>query len=370
MRFRKRVKVFPGFSLNFSNSGISSTVGVKGANINFSKRGTYFNSSIPGTGLYDRQKIGGFQNSTSSTNNFSDIPENSINIPEILIGEIKSADPNELTSTNLAEIKESLLEAYNDRNELTNEIFLTQKKIKTAKVIHTISQLLIFGLFIKSFKNNVVALEEYFSDIKDQLENSFVDIDILFENTFEDKYLVMVDKYKELLNSNMIWDITSSHLQDMKLTRSAASTVVTRQQVRFKFDNIEIIKSKYQAFHLENKNGGDLYIYPAFIIMLNKDKRFALIDIYDFDLNFSEQKFLEEEKVPNDTKIIDKTWAKVNKNGTPDKRFNGNYEIPIVLYGEINVTSKYGLNESYSFSSFEKSKEFAEVFNSYKSLFN
>lgn len=370
MRFRKRVKVFPGFSLNFSNSGISSTVGVKGASINFSKRGTYFNSSIPGTGLYDRQKTGGFQNLTSPTNNFSDIPESPIYRPDILIGEIKSVDSSELTSTNLTELKESLLEVYDDRNELANEIFLTQKKIKTARTIHTVCQVLIFGLFIKSFKNNVLKLEEYLSDIKKQLENSFLDIEILFENAFEDKYAEMVNKYKVLLNSNMIWDITSSHQQDMKLTRSAASTVVTRQAVQFKFDNIDIIKSKYEAFHLENKNGGDLYIYPAFVIMLNKDKKFALIDINEFELNFLEQKFLEEEKIPNDTKIIDKTWAKVNKNGTPDKRFNGNYEIPIVLYGKINVTSKSGLNESYSFSSFEKSKEFAETFNSYKSILN
>ena len=104
MRFRKRVKVFPGFSLNFSSSGISSTIGVRGASINFSKRGTYFNSGIPGTGFYDRQKIGGFQNSNSVTpiNSFSNIPENqNIYESEILIGEIKSSDSNDLTSTNL-----------------------------------------------------------------------------------------------------------------------------------------------------------------------------------------------------------------------------------------------------------------------------
>ena len=57
MRFRRRAKLFPGVYLNFSKSGIS-TIGVRGASINIGKQGTYLNTGIPGTGIYDRQKIG------------------------------------------------------------------------------------------------------------------------------------------------------------------------------------------------------------------------------------------------------------------------------------------------------------------------
>jgi hypothetical protein len=35
-------------------------------------------------------------------------------------------------------------------------------------------------------------------------------------------------------------------------------------------------------------------------------------------MKFLQQKFFEEQKIPSDTTIIDKTWAKVNKNGTAD----------------------------------------------------
>ena len=55
--FRKRVKVFPGVHLNFSKRGVSTSIGPKGAKITLGKRGTYLNTSIPGTGLYSRQKI-------------------------------------------------------------------------------------------------------------------------------------------------------------------------------------------------------------------------------------------------------------------------------------------------------------------------
>ena len=58
MRFRKRINLFSGFSLNISKSGLSSTIGTKGLSINTGKNGSYLNTGIPGTGIYDRQKIG------------------------------------------------------------------------------------------------------------------------------------------------------------------------------------------------------------------------------------------------------------------------------------------------------------------------
>lgn len=58
-RFRDRYKIAPGFYMNLSNSGISFTVGPKGFNINHGKRGTFLNTSVPGTGLYRRDHIDG-----------------------------------------------------------------------------------------------------------------------------------------------------------------------------------------------------------------------------------------------------------------------------------------------------------------------
>lgn len=56
-RFRKYITIFPGVRLNISKSGISLTFGTKGASVNVGKDGAYLNTSIPGTGWYNRQKI-------------------------------------------------------------------------------------------------------------------------------------------------------------------------------------------------------------------------------------------------------------------------------------------------------------------------
>ncbi len=65
--FRRRKKIAPGVYINMSKKGISTTVGPKGASMTFGPNGTYMNTSIPGTGLYNRKKIGshGKQGATS-----------------------------------------------------------------------------------------------------------------------------------------------------------------------------------------------------------------------------------------------------------------------------------------------------------------
>lgn len=64
--YRKRVKIAPGVHLNFSKNGVSTSVGPKGAKFTFGKTGTYMSTSIPGTGLYSRQKISGGKSTRSN----------------------------------------------------------------------------------------------------------------------------------------------------------------------------------------------------------------------------------------------------------------------------------------------------------------
>jgi len=58
LRFRRSVKLAPGIRMNFSGSGVSWTLGLRGASVGIGKRGAYLNSGIPGTGLYARERMG------------------------------------------------------------------------------------------------------------------------------------------------------------------------------------------------------------------------------------------------------------------------------------------------------------------------
>ena len=50
-RFRKSIKLMPGVRLNIGKSGVSASVGVKGASVNVGKRGVRGTVGVPGTGI-------------------------------------------------------------------------------------------------------------------------------------------------------------------------------------------------------------------------------------------------------------------------------------------------------------------------------
>lgn len=59
MRFRRRIRIAPGLRLNLSGSGLSLSAGPRGASVTVGPRGVWRNLSIPGTGLYSRQRLHG-----------------------------------------------------------------------------------------------------------------------------------------------------------------------------------------------------------------------------------------------------------------------------------------------------------------------
>lgn len=367
MRFRRRVRLFPGVTLNFSKSGISTTIGVPGASVNFNKHGKFLNVGIPGTGIYDRKRIGGRQKSNPSNQNFIYNKESHYERISDQRTEIKSKeDIEEVTTDGLKELSDTLLSCYHEKNELENEVVRAKSRLKASRILLAFSYLFIIGFFMKWFKQNRDDKKEYLEDVEKQLTECYVNIDIKTDKQIEESFLELLDNYKTLLSCQKIWDITSTSKIDKVATRSAVSESLTRRPVEFGFGNLDILKSKFDALHFENANAGDLFIYPAFVTIINSDKKFGLLDISEIELEFSSQKYLEKEGVPSDSSVVENTWAKVNKDGSRDKRFKHNYQIPICLYGKIEIKSKTGLNEAYCFSNHEKAKHFFQAFKAYQ----
>ena len=51
IRLRKRIKILPGVYINLSKSGISTSVGMRGASVTLGHGKTRTNLGIPGTGI-------------------------------------------------------------------------------------------------------------------------------------------------------------------------------------------------------------------------------------------------------------------------------------------------------------------------------
>lgn len=101
-------------------------------------------------------------------------------------------------------------------------------------------------------------------------------------------------------------------------------------------------------------------------MMRDAARDFALIEFAQFDCELRVSNFIEEEAVPSDAEQIGSSWKRANKDGSRDRRFNDNYQIPVLRYGALYLSSPTGLAEAYQISSYEKATGFAEAIASHK----
>lgn len=365
--YRRRLKLIPGVFLNFSKSGISTSIGPRGAKLTIGKSGVYANVGIPGTGIYNRQKISG-KNNVSPIVPVDNLVE--VNIPEAngIETPIVSTDVLNVTSQSMIGVKEAINSAKEQRdliktdiNEINNNIFLNRFKCTFLYIVYPLAKNKIIEIkdCVKSQKETIIELNK-------QLEQSYVKFDIEFDPEIFEKYKALIASFKIIMNSNRIWDITSYKGVDAIRERSWATSLVKRIDVKFGLNTLAEIKTDHETLFMKNANGGDLYFYSNFIIMYSSNKKFGIIDFQELTITYNSLNFVETERVPLDSEVLFYTWNKVNKDGTRDKRFKDNYQIPVVKYGCIKITSNKGVNEEYQISNNESALVFVNAFNQYK----
>jgi len=99
--YRKRIKIVPGVHLNFSKRGISTSIGIKGASLNFSSSGTRLNTSV--LGFSNSYKISSSSSQRSKQPQSYPLPVPDYN--QNLSDNIFSADVHEITSQDMSGIK-------------------------------------------------------------------------------------------------------------------------------------------------------------------------------------------------------------------------------------------------------------------------
>jgi len=357
-QFRRSFKVIPGVRLNLSQTGLSISVGDAPATLNFGPRGVYGTVSLSGTGLSYRRHIDGLVVTPASANTPDCRPyEFSV------VTEIRSASTYTLHSSNLNHVRELLNQVYDERSALKSEISVAEYEAKkAAERYHAWEDGL---LFRHIFKRSFAARREQHEtaaakvqELHEQLRLTKLATQIEIEPARAEPYYRMCDEFSALCDCRRVWDKLNRRAVNRVVERSAAAEVITRADVSLSLDECDLIEWHRKVPHFPNKNGGDLYIYPGFVLYRASHQAFALIDCREVNLHFSTVRFIEDGPLPADSSIVGTVWAKSNKDGSPDRRFRDNYQIPLVLYGVLEFTSASGLHEVYQVSNPELAKRF------------
>ena len=369
VRIRQNFALFPGVRLNVGKTGVSASIGVPGATVNLGKHGVRTTFGAPGTGV----SVSNFHawdgtNSPTPNPNFRQpvprLPMNGIPQP------ITSAAVETLTSASMLEVQTLLKKAKEQAAQIKRKLRDAEEEArKTEAELHKRTA----SLFRFFYKKRVAVLRESVPKLKEQVEElkawaANTKVDVTFDSSDEARriYGELVRAFGALRNVAKTWDITAESAIDRVKTRSHASRGLDRHPARLFLSSSTYINYENSALVFENKNGEDIYIYPGVAVMERNDGAFALIDLRDLNVEYANVNFVEEEAVPGDTYVIKHTWAKVNKDGSPDRRFRDNYQIPVCQYGQLVLRSKNGIREEYQFSTTKQPREFAEAFARFK----
>lgn len=368
-RFRQSFNLFPGVKINVSKSGLSATIGGGPLHLNLSQSGLLGTASLPGTGISFRQNLIKHGGSSPSAETVLPgvVPVEFANSHLVTGSEIKSADANEMTSDGMNEFLSLIIDAMRERREL--DLLLNETRQIYAKS-NTTFESWDQGFWRKTFaprqysklKESVLLSRAKIDEYEEQRKQTVIptEIEISAEEALKFEHLCEV--FSKLVESEMIWDVVSEKAIDKEVDRTTASASIGRHRVFFSLNSFSVISSKWVVPHLGNYNGGDIFLYPGFILYHINDLNFTVIDYRDVKITFSEQAFIEESTVPKDSKTISFTWKKTNRDGSPDKRYKGNYQIPVCRYAQIKLTSLGGLMEEYMISDCDTAKDFVVAF--------
>jgi len=202
--------------------------------------------------------------------------------------------------------------------------------------------------------------------LTEEIEKCRVALEIEIDGGIETTYGRLVEAFRALAGCEKTWDTTSEIAVDQVHARSKATANITRTVVTFDMKPADVIAPSRPAMHFQNANGGDLFILPGLLLVFGSHSDFGLIRLHEVRIDYTRMPVLETEGVPADSKVVGESWAKVNKDGSPDRRFANNRRIPIAEYGELAFKSASGLNERYLVSSALRAEAFGKAFSAHK----
>lgn len=367
--FRKRVKIAPGVSVNFSKSGMSTSVGPRGAKVTFGPKGTYLNTGIPGTGLYKRQKIGGGSSTPTSYSGGSSSGSSTGNgclysclfvglwFVILVIFAMCSKPDESLTSS-----------VFWSAGAITAAIFVLfwlLRKIPTASSEKKMVKKQIEELKETDHSDEaeiIRAHAEYLKNPESELA-MFDTTKTLGEGevqTYEDFY----EAFCSCMQMSAVWQLEKSVSNEG--TKLWATTSVVKKAVSWCVaDNRPYIQPcPCPAFN--TLADGPIYFFPTFIMHFKNDAHFDIWDYNQVRMSVDYVRFQESEfSAPKDSERLGQTWTYVNKSGGPDRRYSYNPLMEILKYGVVKLETPIG-SFTYYTSQYNCVEKMVEAYNHLK----
>ena len=328
---------FGPIRLNLSRSGLGASFGVTGARIGVGPRGSYVH--LGRGGLYYRQSLGTFPRSR---------PPASPVVRQDINSDPSGQSLREIASTSAAGMADS------SSSELLKELNRVQQRWDMSPVIAIVGALVTGwaafeyqGWWWWASSLVVFALASIYARHTDVMKGTAV-LHYALEGEAEKRFSSLLGAFGQVSRCQGIWRVNAQgHTNDWK-RNAGADTLLKRSPFRPSLACPAKVQCNIQvpAFKTDRST---LYFFPDRLLIYNWGGVGA-VPYNQLHAEASQVQFREGELVPGDAVKVGTTWRFVNKNGGPDRRFNNNRQLPIMLYGQLFLTSTSGVQELFEMS--------------------
>lgn len=354
--FRKSVNFGP-FRLNASNSGLGMSFGVPGMRVGSGPRGNYV--TMGRGGIYYRQSLSSRPTSRTGGRSFAPVPGP---LPQALpaaapgLGEFHSLSAGN-TSAMVDASSADLLAELNRVQARTPRLWIAAVVIVCA-VVASMSPAQVPAVRIAAaVLAIVVAYAAWLSDHLHGRVTLNYDLDPFAAQEF--------DRLRLAIGS-------LGTCQVVRHTAAAAAVIDTKrnsgasQAVRA--DNVHTVEGKPRRIECNldvpilPAGARTLYFFPDRLLVYD-GTRVGAVSYRELRGVAGTTRFIESGSAPSDSQVVGQTWQYVNKSGGPDRRFNNNRQLPIMLYGILDLSSATGLKDQFMCSRPDVASSAAQAIN-------
>lgn len=333
---RKALRVGP-LRFNLSKGGIGVSAGLPGFRVGTGPRGNYVHMGA--NGIYYRSALPTSGNQRPSAaaapalNNQAEDPA----IPDGTVGpavEIESAPTSQLIDSSSAE----LLSEMQRKKARPRHLFF-------ALILSAVAVGFSFARLPSPWPMAVLALAGamcVYIHLRDVVAKTVV-LFYDFDDTMARAYEGLQSAGKHLATARGLWHVQSRASVNDRRYHAGANNLSSLGNTRVSFAPAPFLRTNVDVFSIP-VGKQVLYFFPDRLLIADSSG-IGAVSYKELQLRIEPVRFIEDRPVPADAEVVDHTWRYLNKNGTPDKRFRDNRQIPICLYSEMHFTTSSGLNE-------------------------
>ncbi|MCU1496298.1 MAG: hypothetical protein JWM47_251 [Acidimicrobiales bacterium] len=333
---RKSLKAGP-FRVNLSKSGVGVSAGVPGFRVGTGPRGNYVHMGRHG--VYYRSTLGGGGRAPARPQLMGAPPPAPapIDVSTIVMEDLTGASVLQFVPSGPVELLEQIREAAARRPIWPWVALGLAVMCLVAPVLFPLGVIGLVGVWWLRQRDIARRSVVIFYDVNDQAA---------------DRFERFIERFGQAAATAITWHMTAQgrvNTTYQSKVNAGAGVLVQRKPIRFGRDGPKLLVTNIAVPSIDT-GSRSLYLLPD-LVLVRDGKNYSTIAWADLRVVSSIERFIEDGAVPRDAVRVGSTWQYVNKNGTPDRRFNNNRQLPILAYGEVQLFSSGGFHMRLQMSS-------------------